>query len=421
MAWLPLFLYHKYSVMKQTVKVSFYLKKDELKPDGTCPVIGRITVGKTSAKFSLKFNAPLSLWDTPSGRLLGKSKEAVEINARLDRTRTAVNTHYRELSALRDDITASHVKCAVQGMAASQDTLVRYFEAHNERFAQRVGLDREASTCFEYQNSLRHLRNFLKHKYRVSDIPFSALDMSFIESFDFYLRVELQRKPNTILGIVTRMRKMIKYAICDGILTGDPFADYAPLRPKPQQKYLTRAELEKIMHTPLDHPNRYLTRDMFLFSCFTGLAYRDMVNLTEDKIVYDDNGLPWIKTTRQKTGTPCEVPLLELPRQIIAKYRSLAPEGKLLLMLSCKRMNINLQKIGEACGIKRKLTFHAGRHTYASEITLSQGVPMETVSRMLGHRDLRSTRIYAKVTNDKIDRDMNKLERRLDKRFQLAE
>ena len=406
--------------MKQAVKVSYYLKKNEVKPNGTCPVIGRITVGKTSAKFSLKINAPLSLWDTPAGRMRGKSKEAVEINARLDKARTSANTHYRELSAVRDDVTAAHVKCAVQGIAASQETLVHYFEAHNEKFSRHVGIDREPSTFFEYKNSLRHLRNFLKHKYNISDIPFSALDLSFIESFDFYLRVELKRKPNTILGIVTRMRKMIKYAICEGIITGDPFTDYAPLRPKPQQKYLTRAELNKIMHTPLDHPNRYLTRDMFLFSCFTGLAYRDMVNLTEDKIVRDKDGMPWIKTTRQKTGTPCEVPLLELPQQIIEKYRDLAPEGKLLLMLSCKRMNINLQKIGEICGIDRKLTFHCGRHTYASEITLSQGVPMETVSRMLGHRDLRSTRIYAKVTNDKIDEDMGRLEKRLNNKYKLA-
>ncbi|KAA6326582.1 Tyrosine recombinase XerC [termite gut metagenome] len=214
---------------------------------------------------------------------------------------------------------------------------------------------------------------------------------------------------------------MIKYAICEGIIIGDPFTDYAPLRPKPEQKYLTRKELDKIMNSQLDHPNRYLARDMFLFSCFTGLAYRDMRDLSPQDIVEADDGVLWIKTTRQKTGTPCEIPLMELPIQILQKYRSLAPEGRLLLMLSCKRMNINLQKIGKICGIKRRLTFHMGRHTYASEITLSQGVPIETVSRMLGHRDLRSTRIYAKITNEKIDEDMKKLEKRISKQYQLAQ
>ena len=407
--------------MKQVVKVSFYLKKDEVKTDGTCPVIGRLTVGETSVKFSMKFDAPLSLWDTAAGRLKGKSKEATEMNGKLDKARVSANAHYKELSTLKDNVTAHQVKCALQGMAASQETLVRYFEKHNEKFETRVGVNREPSTFFEYQNSLRHLRNFLKHKYNVSDVPFSALDIAFIEAFDFYLRIELKRKANTILGIVTRMRKMIKYAICEGIIAGDPFTGYAPERPKAEQKYLTRAELDKIMHTKLDHPNRYLTRDMFLFSCFTGLAYRDMRNLTEQNIVEGEDGMLWIKTTRQKTGTPCEIPLLELPLQVIEKYRGLAPEGKLLLMLSCKRMNINLQKIGVICGIKRYLNFHAGRHTYASEITLSQGVPMETVSRMLGHRDLRSTRIYAKVTNEKIDEDMSKLEKRLGKKYQLTQ
>ena len=153
------------------------------------------------------------------------------------------------------------------------------------------------------------LKNFLKHKYKVSDVPFSALDDAFINSYDFYLRVELQLKPNTILGIVTRMRKMIKYAVCEGITTSDPFINYAPERPKPQQKYLTRAELDKIMNTPLDHPNRYLTRDMFLFSCFTGLAYRDMCNLSEKDLHKADDGVIWIKTTRQKNrGHPAKSP-----------------------------------------------------------------------------------------------------------------
>jgi integrase len=160
---------------------------------------------------------------------------------------------------------------------------------------------------------------------------------------------------------------------------------------------------------------------MFLFSCFTGLAYRDMCNLSEKDINRADDGVIWIKITRQKTGTPCEVPLLDFPLQIIKKYRGLAPQGKLLLMLSCGKMNLNLKKIGKICGIKRRLIFHMGRHTYASEITLSQGIPIETVSRMLGHSDLRSTRIYAKITNDKISEDMNKLEKRINNKYELAQ
>lgn len=407
--------------MKQAVRLSFYLKKNEEKLDGTCPIMGRLTVSKTMVQFSTKINVSLSLWDTPFGRCKGKSKQAVEINGQLDKIRLSVSYHYQEIIAVKEKATAEQVKNAFSGIASEQETLVKYFEKHNANFAKRIGVNRTSHTGFEYENALRHLKNFLKHKYKVSDVPFSVLDNAFINSYDFYLRVELRLKPNTVLGIVTRMRKMIKYAVCEGITTSDPFINYAPERPKPQQKYLTRAELDKIMNTPLDHPNRYLTRDMFLFSCFTGLAYRDMCNLSEENLHKADDGVIWIKTTRQKTGTPCEIPLLDFPLQIIKKYRGLAPEGKLLLMLSCGKLNLHLKKIAKICGIERRLIFHMGRHTYASEITLSQGVPIETVSRMLGHSDLRSTRIYAKITNDKISADMGKLEERISDKYQLAQ
>ncbi|KAA6317285.1 Tyrosine recombinase XerC, partial [termite gut metagenome] len=237
--------------------------------------------------------------------------------------------------------------------------------------------------------------------------------------FDFYLRVELQRMPQTILGIVRHVRKMIKLAIGEGIITRDPFEGYTPERPKAKQKYLTREELDRIMTTQLDHPARYLTRDMFLFSVFTGLAFRDICNLTPKQIVKADDGVLWIKTTRQKTGTPCEIPLLDLPRQIIEKYRSIAKDGRLLPMLSCGRLNKNLKIIARLCSIERKLIFHMGRHTYATEICLSQGVPIESLSRMLGHRDLRSTQIYAKITNHKIAEDMQRVEARIENKFQL--
>jgi site-specific recombinase XerD len=406
--------------MKHALKVLFYLKKNEAKEDGVCPVMGRITVGKTMVQFSAKMNVPLSLWDTPSGRANGKSRLATELNRTLDKINVSINAHHKEILENKGQVTAEQVKNAFQGIATEQETLVRYFVRHNQEFKKRVGINRELSTYQLYDISLKHLIKFLRKKYNLSDIPFTSLDFSFIISYDFYLRVELQRKPNTILGITRTMRRMIKLAIHEGIITRDPFDGYAPERPKAEQKYLTRAELDKIMTTPLDHPNRYLTRDMFLFSCFTGLAFRDMCNLTEKNLVRADDGVLWITTSRQKTGTPCYIPLLELPLQIIEKYKGLTKDGKLLLMLSCGRLNINLKKIAKLCGIDKRLIFHMGRHTYASEITLSQGVPIESVSRMLGHRDLRSTQIYAKITNDKINEDMKALETRIENKYQLA-
>jgi integrase len=403
--------------MTTNLKLLFFVKRSEVKPDGSCPVMGRITIGRTMAQFSTKLTVPVALWDTRANRVSGKSKQAVEINRALNRISVSINSHYQKSVALKGNTTATEVKNAFQGIASAQETLVGYFERHNEEFQKRVGINREASTAQQYGIALKHLVNFMERKYRVSDIPFSKLDLSFIESFDFYLKVELKRMPQTILGIVRPLRKMIKLAVGEGIISRDPFEGYAPDRPKAKQKYLTREELDRIITTRLDHPARYLTRDMFLFSVFTGLAFRDICNLTPKHIVKAGDGVLWIKTARQKTGTPCEIPLLDIPKQIIEKYAGIAKNGKLLPMLSCGRLNKNLKVIAKLCNIERKLIFHMGRHTYATEICLSQGVPIESVSRMLGHRDLRSTQIYAKITHHKIAEDVVRLESRIENKF----
>jgi integrase len=407
--------------MQQILKVSFYLKKNQMKPNGTCPVMGRIKVGKTMAQFSVKTETPLSLWDTSSGQAKGKSQQATELNRKLDKITRNINYHYRQLLQTQESLTAEQLRTAFQGIASEQETLIKYFSQYIEAFKNRVGITREPASLFDLQNALRHLNNFIRKKYNLADISFSSLTFSFIESYDFYLRVDLQLKSNTILAITSKLRRIVKQAFSEGIIHKDPFGGYAPLRPKAEQKYLTRTELDKIMTTPLDHPNRYLTRDMFLFACFTGLAYKDMYNLTEKNIVHAGDGVWWIKTERQKTGAVCHIPLMDIPMKIIEKYQGLAKNGKLFPMISNEKTNKNLKKIGEICDIGRRLTFHAGRHTYASEITLSQGVPIESVSRMLGHSDLRSTRIYAKITNEKINEDMKKLEMKIKGKYQLAQ
>jgi integrase len=407
--------------MKQMLKVSFYLKKNEKDANGLCPVMGRIIVGNSMVQFSVRAKIPLSLWDTASGRAKGKRELALELNRKLDKIKGLINFHYQELLHNKEAPTAEQVKVAFQGIHANHETLIRYFTQYVNTFEKRIGVNREPATLFDLQNALRHLGNFIHKKYNLSDIPFSAIDFSFIESFDFYLRIERRLKPNSILAITGKLRRIVKHAFNDGLIGFDPFYGYAPERPKPEQKYLTKDELEKIMSTPLDRPSRYKTRDMFLFSCFTGLAYRDMYNLTAENIVKAADGVLWIKTERQKTGSVCRIPLMDIPLKIIEKYSGVAKNGKLFPMISNEKMNKNLRKIGEICHIERRLTFHVGRHTYASEITLSQGVPIESVSCMLGHRDLRSTRIYAKITTEKIDEDMKKLEMRIKDKYQLAQ
>ena len=256
--------------MKQEVKVSFYLKKNEMKEDGKCPIMARLTVGKSETTFSAKMTVPVSLW--ASGRAIGKSHTATDINRQLDAYRSSALSHYNELYAVRIKVTAGDVKNALLGMASGQETFISYFRKHNENFDKRVGVNRSPEAAYSYRYALRHLEKFLQKKYKLSDIPFKALDKSFIESFDFHLRVESGYKSGTIIEIMTRLRIIINYVICEGIITLDPFAGYSPERPNPVQKYLTRGELDKLMTTPLTNPNHYLVRDLFLFSCYTDIA-----------------------------------------------------------------------------------------------------------------------------------------------------
>ncbi|KWR52394.1 MULTISPECIES: site-specific integrase [Bacteroides] len=407
--------------MSQELKVHYYLRHKELKNDGSAPIMGRITIGKSMVQFSAKCSVQVSLWDTKSARATGKSKVAAELNRILDQTTLSIHSHCKDLLAKKEKVSAEEVKNAFQGIASGQETLIGYCDKYDKMLAARVGVNITLESYKRYGISFNHVKRFLRTKYNLSDISFQALDYSFIEAFDFYLRVQLKFKPNTIIGIVGHLKIIAKRAVNDGIITRNPFIGFSLEGEPLQPKSITGQELNKIMTTPLDSPNRYLVRDIFLFSVFTGIAFSDIRDLTCNNLVQAEDGVWWIHSKRRKTGTEFHVPLLELPLQIIEKYRGLNKDGKMFVMLSCSKTNGNLKKIAKICGIKRNITFHMARHSYASLITLSQGVPMETVSRMLGHRDLRATRIYAQVSNEKINTDMRRLEKRITDRYHLAD
>lgn len=403
---------------QEDVKVSFYLKKNETNADVRCPIMGRLSVSRSESVFSAKCSVAASLWSL--GRAKGKSAESVAINRQLDEYRASALAIYRELSAIREQVTAEEVKCLLLGMAAGQETLLDYFHAFIEQFEKRVGVNRSAQSARTYRNTYNHVECFLSERLQLSDIPFTALDRSFIDKFDLHLRTEQCLAPRTVILYMTRLHTVVNKAIAAGIITADPFAGYEPPRPERKRRYLTREELKRLKTTPLPSNKLYLVRDLFLFSCYTGIGYGDMCRLTTENLETAEDGTTWIKAVREKTGVEFEVPLLDLPRHIIDKYRNTTPDGKLLPMYGNAELNKGLKYLATVCSIDRKLTFHMARHTYATEITLSHGVPMETVSRMLGHSRVDTTQIYAKVTDDKIDTDTQTLNKRIAERFTVA-
>ena len=397
------------------VRVSFYLKKSETNADGCCPVMARLTVGNHSeAAFSAKMSVPVSSW--ASGRATGKSAATREINRQLDELRASALAIYKEQSAIREDVTAEEVRDLLLGKASGQTTLLNYFQTFIEHFEKRVGVNREKDTLRSYRYARNCISAFLQTQYKLSDIPFTALDRSFIDRYDLYLRTERRIAPGTIVLLTSKLNTIVGEAVSEGIITADPFAGYEPKRPERVQKYLTADELHRLMTTPLHHPTLYQARDLFLFSCYTGIPYGDMCRLSEDDLEIAEDGEVWIKTTRKKTKIDYELPLLDIPD----KYRGIAPEGKLLPMYGNNTLNRALKRIASICGIEKRLVFHCGRHTYATEITLSQGVPLETVSKMLGHTRIDTTQIYAKVTDDKIGADTQNLDKKLAERFSIV-
>ena len=403
------------------LKVTFYLKKNEERADGTVPVLGRIRIGKSMVQFSTKVYVVPNLWDVKSGRAVGKSKPATATNKELDRISLDIHSAYKDLLTKKENASAVDVKNAFQGISSEQETLVSYYGKFNENFFKKVGVNRKLETYKRYCVALNHLKDFLRIRYNVKDMPFQSLTPSFVSSYDLYLRADLKMSHNTIVNIIANLRSVIKSALNDGLLRQDPFIGYTFEYSQTVPRFLSEKELKLMMGTPLPKSNLNLVRDVFLFSVFTGISFSDIRNLTEKNLAQAEDGTWWIHSARQKTGTPFHVPLLELPLELIEKYRGITKNGRLFPMLSCSKTNINLKKIAAICGINRRVTFHQARHTYASVITLSQGVPLDTVRELMGHRDWRATRIYAHLTYDKVNEDMGKLQKRITDKFRLAE
>lgn len=409
--------------MKTEFKVLLYLKRNGQGKDGLCPLMGKIMVKGTTnsvAQFGCKIKVDPKLWNATSQRCTGKSRVATSTNREIDRLMLLIQRRYNELLETSDDITAIQIRDAFQGIAEKQVTLLGLFREHNEEYTQRIGVNRSVSTVYLYKHTYRFVADFLEKKYKVSDIPFKALDEHFMEAFELYLRIDLNFQPGTSIGHVQRLKHIAQIAVNRCIVSFSPFKDFSPVKPKQKQMYLTREELDRLMNTTFDTPNRNFTRDMFLFSVFTGICYCDMRNLTEKNVTRDSDGNLWIETRRQKTGTPENVRLLDIAVRIIEKYRGMDSGGKLFPMLTKESMNIHLKKMAVQCGITRNLSFHMARHSFASQICLSQGVPIETVSKAMGHKNISTTQRYAKVTNEKVDMDVTDLSHKIIGKYELV-
>lgn len=399
--------------MRSTFKVLFYLKKNAPKKNGYVPVMCRITIDGTIAQFSCKLDVNPDLWDTQSGRASGRTTEAKETNLFLDNIRVGVNTHYREIFDKDNYVTAEKVKNAYLGLGMKHETILKVFAQHNEDFEKQVGKMKSKSTYQKYCTVYRHLQDFIRYRYKVSDMALKELTPAFIIDFELYLRTTQECTHNTVWVYMMPLRRMITIAQNNGWLNRDPFVDYSISPEDSDRGYLTKEEIKKLMNAPIIKKKHELVRDLFIFCCFTGLSFRDLKNLTTDNLQTSFDGHEWIITKRQKTKVQSNIRLLDVALRIIEKYKGIAKDNRVFPVPSYANLRDNITLIVQACGIKKHVTWHMSRHTYATEICLTNGMPIETLSKTLGHKNISTTQIYAKITNEKVSHDMEALSHKL--------
>ena len=396
--------------MKSTFSIIFYLKRQVVKKDGTVPVMGRITVDGTQAQFSCKVTANPKLWDTKGGRMTGKSMQALEVNRKLDKMRVSINKHYQEILDRDNYVTAEKVKNAFLGLEYRCQTLLKVYAQYNEDYEKlyKAGM-RSWGSLRRYRCVYRHLQEFLQSRYHVNDISLKELTPAFITDFEAFLRTDKHLCENSLSVYMLPLRTMVFRAIDNGWLTRDPFHDYKVPKVETTRGFLTKEEIHLLMNAELKRKTMQLIRDLYLFCCFTGLSFADLKNLKEEHIqtFFDDS--EWIMIDRQKTGVRSTIKLLDYPKSIMEKYRGLCADGRIFPVPCYSDCRGILLRVAKRCGITKHLTWHMSRHTMATEICLTNGVPIETVSSILGHKNIKTTQICAKITKEKLNKDMDKL------------
>ena len=402
--------------MRSTFKVLFYLKRNKEKTQSVVPLMGRITVNGTISQFSAKLSVPERLWEVRGGRAKGRSLEADRINRYLDDIRSQIDRHYRDIRDRESYVTAEKVKNAWLGFGKRYRTLLSTFRSFTEDLHGRIGVDRSKNTWYRYLATMKHLQAFLTAKYRVSDIALAELEQSFIEQFHVYLKTERALKLTSICRYLDCLINVVKVSFNDGIMPRNPFASYRYNEPTPERAFLNEAEILTLQHAALRTKKQRIIRDLFLFSCFTGICYADLKTLAWKQFGQDTHGDWWVTGNRCKTDTQYVVKLLPAALSILERYRDGA-DRVFAFMPHLNTVDRSLKRIAVLCGIDKKLTFHCARHTYATTICLMNGVSLETLSKMLGHKRITTTQTYAKVTQPMIDREVEMLKEKLADKF----
>lgn len=402
--------------MNTIVSILFYVKRSKANNQGICPIYVRVTVESKRFEFSSMKYINADKWSVEGTKAKGSNEEARIINSHLDYLKNQVLEAEKRLFKKDIKVTSETLKHEMFGVQERTRTLIPIFQDHNNKIKALIGKEYAPGTLERYETSLKHTKDFLVWKYNVTDIDILKIDHAFITDYEFYLRTVRNCANNTAVKYIKNFNKIIKICLANNWMDRNPFSNYKSKVKEVERLYLSEDEIQTILNKEFATDRLSLVRDIFLFSCFTGLAYIDVKNLTKSHINIGIDGEKWIFTHRQKTESASKIPILPVIQMIIDKYENhpqCKNEGKLLPILSNQKMNAYLKELADICEIDKELTFHIARHTFATTVTLTNGVPIESVSKMLGHKNIRTTQHYAKVLDKKVSEDMKVLKDKL--------
>jgi len=395
--------------------VLFFLKAPKVKKSDLIPIYIRITVNGKREEWSTGRRCANVDWERNNGRVKGNKEDARSVNSWLDTLNARAFAARQDLFLSGKDFGPIHIRKMMQGEELEPPKMLSdIWTYHTDQIAGLIGKDYTAGTLQKYKAAFRILKRFILLRTQSDDIRLDKIDYLFVRDFDYYLKTDYGVKINTAVQIVKKLRTMIKIAIEVGWAKRDPFIAYRAKTEEVFREFLTSDELQQLAEKKLSLKRLHIARDLFLFSCYTGLSYADTAKLTTADIVKGEDGGIWIQTHRVKNNNRVRVPLLSPALRLINHYKDyprILDEDFILPKMSNQKVNAYLKEITKALGWSKYLTFHCARHTFATTVTLTNGVPMETVGQMLGHKSIRSTQIYARVTDTKVSRDMRKLKK----------
>lgn len=393
------------------VTINLQIKKSKVRTDRKCPIYARCTMDGKRFEFSTGIFVLNSDWDEKAQILIGRSEKIKTLNIRLDKFVTNINDVYNQLESKGDSFDIFSIKARLTDVKP-QNSLLQVFDKVISSIELKLNKGYALGTLKHYRTTMSRLKEYIFITYKVRDIPIEKVNYEFLNSFDSFLKQTHNISSNTAWGYHRHLKKVLNDSVAMNILKKNPYSIFRVKRVEANRDFLTLEEVRILEKKSISLKRLEMVRDIFVFACYTGLSYSDICKLSREHLQLGNDGEQWIIIDRSKNDSRCRIPLLPKAKNILIKYKDYPVNSSVRLLLpvhSNQKMNAYLKELADICGIIKNLSMHVARHTFATSITLSNGVPIETVSKMLGHNSLKTTQIYARIVDNKISQDMKKL------------